>query len=459
MSELPLSDQAIVRLADRVAARHPDDVALLERLVRIPSVSGPDPDSEALARSAQAVADELDAARLDWVRIVDGAHGTPSVIGERRGPVGAPAVLLYAHHDVQPAGEESAWTTAPFQPTLRDGRLYGRGAADDKAGIVVHSAAVRALGSELPVTVRVLIDGAEEVGSPQLGDLLEAHAQHLTADVIIVADLVNAAPGHPALTTSLRGIADLDVTVQVAGQAAHSGIYGGLLPDALTALARLLASLHHDDGSVAVSGLTQDSVPVGAPPGQVREEAIRAETGAVDGLRLLGTGELERRLWTLPAINVLGIQAPGLDKASHAIVPRATARVSVRLAPSQDPNAALGAVQEHLRCRAPWGVQVDTRPVLLASGYRCDLDSPAAALAGRALTQGFGTAPVAVGVGGGLPVNDAIRAQFPHAEVLLTAVADPGSGVHGPNESVLLDDLRRAATAETLLLASLGAIP
>jgi cysteinylglycine-S-conjugate dipeptidase len=195
MSELPLSDQAIVRLADRVAARHPDDVALLERLERIPSVSGPDPDSQALARSAQAVADELDAARLDWVRIVDGAHGTPSVIGERRGPVGAPAVLLYAHHDVQPAGEESAWTTAPFQPTLRDGRLYGRGAADDKAGIVVHSAAVRALGSELPVTVRVLIDGAEEVGSPQLGDLLEAHAQHLTADVVIVADLVNAAPG------------------------------------------------------------------------------------------------------------------------------------------------------------------------------------------------------------------------------------------------------------------------
>ncbi|WP_129667115.1 M20/M25/M40 family metallo-hydrolase, partial [Phytoactinopolyspora endophytica] len=335
-------------LRDSVQAVLPSARADLERLVRIPSVSADPAATTAVRSSAEAVADlAREAGAVDaQILAVDG--GAPAVVAHWPAPDGAPTVLLYAHHDVQPPGNVDDWTSEPFEPTERDGRLFGRGAADDKAGVMAHIAALRAFDGRPPVGVVLFAEGEEEIGSPTFTAFLETYRDRLSADVIVVADSVNWSVDVPALTTSLRGLVDCQVEVRVLERAVHSGIFGGPIVDALTALCRLLATLHDAQGDVAVPGLAADT----AADLDYPAERFREEASVLDGVQLSGTGSLVDRLWTKPAVSVLGIDAPTVADAANILVHRARAKVSMRLAPGQDPRAAMDALGEHLRGHA-----------------------------------------------------------------------------------------------------------
>ncbi|GAA2463831.1 dipeptidase [Winogradskya humida] len=423
----------------------------LERLVTIPGIAFPGFDPVHLQRSAEAVAELLAGCGLK-ARVVS-AGGSPAVIAHRAGPAGAPTVLLYAHHDVQPPGERDDWSSDPFVAEEREGRLYARGAADDKAGLMAHVAALRAFGDDLPVGVCVFVEGEEESGSQSLPALLERHRDELAADVVVIADSSNFDIGVPALTTSLRGIVNFLVEVRTLRQATHSGTFGGAVPDALIALSRLLATLHDDAGDVAVTGLVaRRAASPDLPPAR-----IRAEAGLVDGGELIGTGPLVDRLWTRPAISVLGIDAPATTGAANALVASARAKVSVRVAPGDDPERAYRAVAAHLVAHAPWGAEVSTE--YEASGAPCDIDAtgPAYDAARAAFRQAWdGVDPVDVGVGGSIPTVAVFQELFPDAALLVTGVEDPLTGAHGPDESLHLGEFARVCAAEALLLRNLG---
>src|SRR5579872_785921 len=294
----------------------------LERLVRIPSVSADPAAAPHLRRSADEVAALLEAAGLPEVDVVSVPGGQPAVVARRPAPPGAPTVLLYAHHDVQPTGDRASWDTDPFQPTETGGRLFGRGAADDKAGIAVHLAALRAHGAGLPVGVTVLIEGEEEIGSPTLLPFLDTYHDRLAADVVVFADAVNWTADVASLTTSLRGGATITVELRTLDHAVHSGLFGGPVPDALTAMCRLLATLHDERGDVAVAGLHRGPAnpanPANPPdPVDLTEAQLRADAGVLDGVHLIGTGSLTDRLWAGPSITVIALDAPATKDASN----------------------------------------------------------------------------------------------------------------------------------------------
>src|SRR4051812_42283396 len=299
-------------LVERVHEVLPSVRRDLEALVRIESVWADPNRRTEVQRSAESVAKLLSQAGFDDVQIVS-EGGAPAVIARHPAPPGAPTVLLYAHHDVQPEGDRSQWASAPFEPTERNGRLYGRGTADDKAGIATHLAAMRAFGGQPPVGVTVFVEGEEESGSPSLGALLAAHRDLLAADVIVIADSDNWSTEIPSLTVSLRGLADCVVEVATLDHGLHSGMWGGVVPDALSALVRLLASLHDDEGNVAVAGL-HEAV---AADVEVSPERVRSDTGVLDGVSEIGTGAVAQRLWAKPAITVIGIDTTPIASASN----------------------------------------------------------------------------------------------------------------------------------------------
>ncbi|WP_181545533.1 dipeptidase [Micromonospora saelicesensis] len=425
----------------------------LERLVRIPGIAFEGFDHSHVERSAEAVAELLRGCGLDVDIVRSG--GQPAVIGRRAAPPGAPTVLLYAHHDVQPVGDRSLWESDPFEPVERDGRLYARGAADDKAGIMAHVAALRAYGDALPVGVVLFIEGEEEYGSDSLEQLLAEHRDELTSDVIVIADSGNWDIGVPALTTSLRGIVNCFVEVRTLDHAVHSGMFGGAVPDALTALVRLLATLHDDAGDVAVDGLVgREGATVDYP-----EDRVRAEAGLADGVQFIGTGRITDRLWTKPALAILGMDAPSTGEAPNALVPAAKAKLSVRLAPGDDPKRAYAALRAHLEQYAPWGAQVTV--TFEHDGDPCVIDAsgPMFEAARSAFRTAWdGTAPVDIGVGGSIPFIATFQEMFPKAAILVTGVEDPHARAHGPNESLHLGEFARVCLAEALLLRNVAAV-
>ena len=438
-------------LVARVKAVLPSVRADLEDLVRIESVWA-DPDRrDEVRRSARAVADLLSAAGFASVEIVS-EGGAPAVIARHPAPPGAPTVLLYAHHDVQPEGDPAQWDSPPFEPTERDGRLYGRGSADDKAGIATHLAAFRAHRGSPPVGVTVFVEGEEESGSPSLGALLAAHRDKLAADVIVIADSDNWTPEVPALTVSLRGLADCVVEVQTLDHGLHSGLWGGVVPDALTVLVRLLAGLHDDDGNVAVAGLHESrAADVDRGP-----QWVRAESGLLDGVREIGSGTVAQRMWAKPAITVIGIDTTPVAKASNTLIPRARAKVSMRIAPGGDAVAHLEALRRHLEEHAPWGAHVAVTPGDVGQPYAIDATGPVYAAARAAFREAWGTEVVDMGMGGSIPFIAEFAAAFPRAKILVTGVEDPGTQAHSVNESLHLGVFERAAVTEALLLAKLG---
>lgn len=440
-------------LASAVAAHLPRLRRSLEDLVRIPSVSAAGYDPAQVRRSAAATAELLREAGLREVRLleINGAH--PAVFGEMPGPQGAPTVLLYAHHDVQPPGPAAEWSIAnAFEPAERDGRLYGRGAGDDKAGIIVHLGAVLAHEGRPPVRVKVLVEGEEEIGSRHLEDFLAQYHELLAADVIVIADSANWRTGVPTLTTSLRGLADCIIEVRTLEHAVHSGEFGGAVPDALTALVRTLATLHDDAGRVAVPGL----VAVEAPPVDLTDAELLRQVDAVPGVELIGEGSLVSRLWTRPAVSVLALDAPPVAEAINQLVPVARAKVSLRLAPGQDVAAARAALIHHLESHVPWGAQVSVTPGSMGEPFALATSGPAYEAFRSAFAAAWGRPTVEMGVGGSIPFVAAFAARYPDATILLTGIADDKSRAHGPDESVDLDDLRRGILAEAIALRLLA---
>jgi acetylornithine deacetylase/succinyl-diaminopimelate desuccinylase-like protein len=404
-------------------------------------------------RSAEAVADLFRAENFDTVEIVSAEGGAPAVIAHRAGPAGAPTVLLYAHHDVQPENDHAEWDSPPFEPTERDGRLYARGAADDKAGIAAHLGALRVYGDDLPVSVTMFIEGEEEVGSESLPALLAEHRAKLEADVIVIADSGNWDIGVPALTTSLRGLVRADVEVRTLTHAVHSGMWGGLVPDALIALSRLIASLHDDRGNVAIEGLH------GGPAADVDypEERLRAESGAIPGLEWIGDGSAVERLWTKPALSITGLDAPKVDGASNTLVPSARAKIALRVAPGDTTENAVARLRAHLEAHVPWGAELTFTVVDTGEATRIDATGPAYDAARTAFTEAWdGTEPVDMGVGGSIPFIAEFLDAFPKASVLVTGVEDPDTRAHGANEGLHLGEFERVVLAEALLLHHLG---
>jgi cysteinylglycine-S-conjugate dipeptidase len=458
-------------VAATLAAQLPETRAWLEELVRIPSISVQPEHAADVRRCADAVARLLEGIGLEHVRLLEleGAH--PYVTGEWLGAgPDAPTILLYAHHDVQPVGTAHRWTSPPFEPAERDGRLYGRGAADDKAGVLAHVAAIRAwldTRGSLPVNVRVIVEGEEEIGSPNLTRFLERYAHELTSDVIVLTDLVNWQIGWPGLTYALRGMAEAWVTVRTLEQPVHSGMWGGAVPDALTASARLLASLHDDDGAVAVAGFADDVRPLstderarlddlGADPAALRDEVRLRDGVRLNGARDPEEGVLER-LWMQPTITPTGMDVPSVAEASNTLLSEVTTKLSCRLAPGQDPDRALEVLRDHLVANAPWGAEVEVRFGERNRAWVMEPGGPAWDAAAAAMTAAYGRAPAALGCGGSIPFVEPFSDAFGGAPCLLVGVEDPASNAHGEDESLHLEDFGRACLTEALLLAELAA--
>ncbi|MDN4173512.1 dipeptidase [Nocardioides sp. SOB77] len=449
MTTRPTTDELRAKVTEVLPGLRKD----LEDLVRIESVSADPARAGEVQRSAEAVAELFRAEGFQTVDIVSAEGGAPAVIAHKAGPEGAPTVLLYAHHDVQPENDHADWDSPPFEPTERDGRLFARGAADDKAGIAAHLGALRVFGDDLPVSVTMFIEGEEEVGSESLPALLREHQERLRSDVIVIADSGNWDIGEPALTTSLRGLVRADIEVRTLTHAVHSGMWGGLVPDSLIALSRVIASLHDDEGNVAVAGL--HSGP--AADVEYPEERLRAESGALPDVHWIGSGSTVERLWTKPALSITGLDAPKVEGASNTLVPAARAKISLRIAPGDTTENAVARLREHLEAHVPWGARLTFTVVDTGGATQIDATGPAYDAAREAFTEAWdGTAPVDMGVGGSIPFIAEFLEAFPRASVLVTGVEDPDTRAHGANEGLHLAEFERVVLAETLLLDRLG---
>lgn len=434
-----------------------DDVLdRLTGLVAIPSIAWASFDSANVRASAEAVAamaNELGlSTEILTAKNADGSDGYPAVVASVPAPEGAPTVLLYAHHDVQPSGRREDWSTEPFVATLQGDRLFGRGAADDKAGIMVHLTSLRLLADRLGVGVTLFIEGEEEAGSPSFRNFLTTFQDKLAADVIVVADSGNWAAGTPALTTSLRGMCAVEFTLSTLDHAVHSGMYGGLVPDAMMAMTRLLSTLHSEDGSVAVEGLhTSTETDI-----DYTEETLRVDSGILETTSLIGHGTLASRLWKQPSVTVIGLDIPDVAVSSNTLQSSLRAKLSIRLAPGDTPENAVAAVEAHLRANLPFGSTLTIGEVEGGSPWQADLTDPVVQTARDALTDAWGTESVTMGIGGSIPFIADLLDVFPDASILVTGVEDPDARAHSANESLYLPDFKAAIVAEALLLQRLA---
>ncbi|MER7702816.1 dipeptidase [Kitasatospora sp. NPDC097605] len=437
-------------LARRIAALMPRARTDLAELVAIPSVADPRQyPPEKCRQAAEWVAAAFADAGLRDVHLEETPDGSHAVVGHRPPPPGAPTVLLYAHYDVQPPLDDAAWTSPPFELTERDGRWYGRGAADCKGNIVMHLTALRALGDDLPVGLKLVVEGSEEQGTGGLEAYVPPHAGELHADALLICDTGNAAVGLPTATTSLRGVTNVVVTVAALEGDMHSGMFGGPAPDALAALIRVLDSLRDADGGTRIDGLDNDGTWSGVG---YDEQRFRADAGVLDGVRLTGSGTVADRLWARPAVTVLGIDCPPVVGSAAAIPATARARVSLRVPPGTDARAAQAALTAHLEAAAPWGVRIAVAPESVGSPFRAATGGPAYAALDKAMQEVYGRPMSFLGQGGSIPLCTVFATTFPEAEIILMGVEEPRCLIHAPNESVDPGEIEHMAHVEALFL-------
>lgn len=442
-------------LRGRVRAMMPRLQADLADLVAIRSVSEAGYPAHTrpaiLAARDRVVALFADAGCTD-LRSLELPDTAPIVLGGIPAPPGAPTVLLYAHYDVVGVGDESEWRTPPFEPVVRDGAMYGRGAADTKCNILALVGALRAWDGRPPVGIRLVIEGQEEVGGGALLGYPEQHPEQFAADLMVIADMGNVRPGVPTLTVTLRGIADVTVEVRTLGSAKHSGQYGGAAPDALLALVRALSTLHDEKGDVAVEGLRRDPWPGGGAD----KEEFRALAEVAPGVPLIGSGDLGSRIWSGPAITVIGVDAPSVDDALNAVNPYARALVNLRVHPEQDAGEAQAALMEHLRRALPYGIALDVTGGMTGDGFAARTTSAAYVAARAAWSAAWGAEAVTVGSGGSIPLVSSLSRAAPGADIILAGATDGFANIHGPNERVMLDEVEKATLAVADLFGRLA---
>lgn len=469
LPRMPAPNETLVELD----SQFDQNVAALSELARIPGVSAAGFPAEEVRRSALAVAELLEASGFEQVELLEQDDAHPYVIGEWLGAgEGAKTVLLYAHHDVQPPGRASYWRSPAFEPTLipdegEAGRLYGRGVVDDKAGIVVFAGALKAWlasGQKPPVNLKIVVEGEEEIGSEHLADFLRVHHERLAADVIVLSDTANLETGLPSITTSLRGILNVDVRVKALDHPVHSGMWGGPVPDATSALSRLLGRLFDHEGRVAIPGFESDVPPLSSAAAKrlralpVDDAAFRADVGMVPSAEFLGGGgvELFERLWYRPALSIIALEGMPLAEAGNQLIAEAAARVGVRIAPGQDPQAMRDRVLAFLAADPPWGVEVELKTEALTEGWMTEPAGSAFEAAERALRLGYGRDSVYIGCGGGIPFVGPFAEVLGGVPALLLGLEDPICNAHGENESIDLADFARALRAATHLLGELA---
>ncbi|MFD8220116.1 dipeptidase [Streptomyces sp. NPDC059697] len=445
-------------VAETVASLMPRAQAELTELVAFKSVADFDqfPRSESEG-AANWVADALRAEGFQDVALLDTPDGTQSVYGFRPGPEGAKTVLLYAHYDVQPPLDEAAWTTPPFELTERDGRWYGRGAADCKGGFIMHLLALRALKANggVPVGVKVIVEGSEEQGTGGLERYAEEHPELLTADTIVIGDVGNFRLGLPTVTSTLRGMTLVRVQIDTLEGNLHSGQFGGAAPDALGALIRVLDSLRAEDGSTTIDGLTGDARWEGL---QYEEEAFRKDAKVLDGVELTGSGTVADRIWARPAVTVLGIDCPPVVGATPSVQAGARALVSLRVPPGVDAAEATKLLQAHLEAHTPWGARVSSEQIGQGQPFRADTSSPAYTAMAEAMAVAYpGEEMQSAGQGGSIPLCNTLASLYPDAEILLIGLSEPKAQIHAVNESVSPDELERLSVTEALFLQKYAA--
>jgi cysteinylglycine-S-conjugate dipeptidase len=440
-----------MELRDRIAGLMGQAWTDLAELVAIRSVA----DSrqyppEECAQAAQWVLEKFAGVGFGDLRLEETADGSHAVYGAQPSPdPGAPTVLLYAHYDVQPPLNAQAWRTPPFRLTDVDGRWYGRGAADCKGNIVMHLTALRALGDDLPVNLKLIVEGSEEQGTGGLEDFVPKHADLLRADAILVCDTGNAAVGVPAVTVSLRGLANLVVSVEALASEVHSGMFGGAAPDALAALVHMLATLRDAAGNTVISGLDTTQTWRGV---EYPVDRFRADAGLLDGVSLLGDGTVSDMIWARPAVTVLGIDCPPVVGSAAAVQPRARARLNLRVPPGMDPGKAADALAAHLHAAAPWGVHVTVDREAIGQPFQASIGGPAYTALAGAMHAAYGRSMTALGQGGSIPLCNVFADTYPDAEIILMGVEDPHCLMHAPNESVHPDEIATMALAEALFL-------
>lgn len=461
MTEMLQPHPLLAELTAAVRDGMPVAIADLGRLVRIPSVSWDGFDAEHMRASADAVKlllDDLgvfDMVQISTAPIDEARTGHPAVLATRQAKNGKPTILLYAHHDVQPPGNPDDWESSPFEPTVRGDRLYGRGAADDKAGVMAHIAAIRAfvgtVGPDFDLGLVAFFEGEEEFGSRSFANFVVQHRTQLAADVIVVADSDNWDTSTPSLTVALRGNVTFKLKISTLDHASHSGMFGGAVPDAMLAAIKLLATLWADDGSVAVTGLTlRDSETP-----EYSQDRLAEEAALLAGVTAIGRGSVLSRLWDQPAITITGIDAPTVVNASNTLAPSVTVKLSARVAPGQNATDAYSALEAHLRAHAPFGAHLEISDVDQGDPFLVDTSGWAVAEAKDAMRQAWGVEALETGIGGSIPFISTLVENFPEAQILVTGVEDPDSRAHSPNESLHLGVFQRAILTEAVLLAKL----
>ena len=460
MTSIPPTTSAaqLEKASAAVKLLFPEALEILKDLVRIPGIAWEAFDASQLDKSAEAVKtlfEELGV--FDKVEILragygDSQLGAPAIVATRKAKKSRPTILLYAHHDVQPPGEDALWESTPFEPEIRNGRMYGRGAADDKAGIIAHYASVKLLseiaGADFDLGLAIFIEGEEEAGSPSFASFLETYKDQLEGDVIVVADSGNWSTTVPAITTTLRGLASLEFEVRTLDHAVHSGMYGGAVPDAMLALVKILGSMWDENGSVTISGL----ISAEYSNLDYSEPQLRSDSGLLSSTSPIGTGPILPRIWTKPALTLIGLDYPTVAFSSNTLVPSLKAKLSLRIAPGDDPERALEALKGHILAHNTLGAEITFGAVELGKPFSLGESGWAKTLAEQSLSLAFGEKSVDIGIGGSIPFIAELERVFPSAQVLVTGVEDPDSRAHSPNESLHLEGFQSAILAQLLFL-------
>ena len=414
-----------------------DIVDVLKLLVEIESISSEKKHYKDVEKSAESVKALFEDLGLRS-KISTSNKGMPAVLAQTEQDPKKRTVLLYAHHDVQPVGDRSLWETEPFSPEIIDGRLFGRGSGDNKAGVVTHYEVVKALKDDLPVNIKIFIEGEEEIGSPTMEKFIEENKEDLEADVIVIADSGNIKSGLPTVTTSLRGLVDGTIVVNQPMKAVHSGLGGGIVPDAFMVLSRIISSFHNENGELQIEGLTPSEGEVF----EMSKDDLKKLLGSEE-INLFETDSYSKRLWLEPALSVLAIDAPGVDESINLLIPKTKAKVSLRLPPTEDPEHAMKMLEEHIKKNTPWGAKVDFIPESRGRGVVADPNKEFTKKLIKEFKKVWKIEPAYMGVGGSIPFANVFTDQFPEAELVLIGPGDDEGNAHAPNESVCIEDIEK----------------